>query len=200
MASPIDFYFDFSSPYGYVASRLVEGLAQRTGREIQWRPMLIGAVMKITGQPALIDIPMKGTYARRDFERTARYYKVPFRLPDPFPIGTVPAVRAFYWTHNRDPAQARSLAKALLSAFFVDGREIGSAEGVVAVARATGLDGGALAAALGDPALKERTRQAVEAAVALGVFGSPYFIVDGEPFWGVDRMPMLEEWVRRGGW
>jgi len=56
------------------------------------------------------------------------------------------------------------------------------------------------AGALGDPALKERTRQAVEASVALGVFGSPYFIVDGEPFWGVDRIPMLEEWVRRGGW
>lgn len=63
-----------------------------------------------------------------------------------------------------------------------------------------GADGASLAAALEDPAVKERARKEVDAAIAAGVFGSPYFVVDGEPFWGVDRMPMLEDWVRRGGW
>ena len=65
---------------------------------------------------------------------------------------------------------------------------------------AGGIDGAALKTALEDPALKERARKEVDDAIAKGVFGSPYFMVDGEPFWGVDRMPMLEEWVRRGGW
>ena len=68
------------------------------------------------------------------------------------------------------------------------------------VAQAAGVDRAALASGLEDPAVKELAKQKVDAAIARGVFGSPFFIVDGEPFWGVDRMPMLEDWVRRGGW
>jgi 2-hydroxychromene-2-carboxylate isomerase len=71
---------------------------------------------------------------------------------------------------------------------------------VIGIAGGLGIDAAALAAALGDPAVKERAKTAVDAAISSGVFGSPYFIVDGEPFWGVDRMPMLEEWILRGGW
>jgi 2-hydroxychromene-2-carboxylate isomerase len=71
---------------------------------------------------------------------------------------------------------------------------------VVAIASSLGIDGDALATALEDPALKDRTKREVEAAMARGVFGSPFFVIDGEPFWGVDRMPMAEEWVRTGGW
>ena len=71
---------------------------------------------------------------------------------------------------------------------------------VVEVAKSAGIDAAALAAALADPAVKERAKAEVDAALARGVFGSPYFIVDGESFWGTDRIPMLEDWVKRGGW
>ena len=54
--------------------------------------------------------------------------------------------------------------------------------------------------ALDDPAVKERAKREVDAAIAAGVFGSPFFVVDGEPFWGCDRMSMVEEWIRTGGW
>jgi 2-hydroxychromene-2-carboxylate isomerase len=199
-ASPIDFYFEFSSPYGYIASQLADEFERRVGRALTWRPMLLGPVFKITGQPPLVDIPMKGEYSKRDFARSARLHKVPYRHPEKFPIGTVAAIRAFYWVHDRDARQARVLAKALYRAFFVEGRDIGLPATVVEVARGEGIDGAALAAALEDPALKERARREVEAAIAAGVFGSPFLIVDGEPFWGVDRMPMAEDWIRTGGW
>ena len=68
---PIDYYFEFSSPYGYIASRLVDGLGERTGREVRWRPFLLGPVFKQTGQAPLVQVPMKGEYSRHDFERTA---------------------------------------------------------------------------------------------------------------------------------
>ena len=71
---------------------------------------------------------------------------------------------------------------------------------VLEIAKSVGLDTDALANALEDPALKERAKREVDAAIAAGVFGSPFFIVDGEPFWGVDRLPMLEQWVAKGGW
>ena len=197
---PIDFYFEFSSPYGYIAANLAEGLEQRTGRQVHWRPMLLGPVFKLTGSPPLVDVPLKGDYAKRDFPRIARLHQIPYNHPAKFPIGTVAAVRAFYWVADRDPMQARALAKALYRAYFVDGTDIGPADAVVGIARSVGVDGAALAAALEDPAVKDRAKREVEAAIAAGVFGSPYFIVDGEPFWGTDRIAMLEDWIRTGGW
>jgi 2-hydroxychromene-2-carboxylate isomerase len=198
--SPIDFYFEFSSPYGYIAANLAEELEKRTGRAVTWRPMLLGPVFKITGQPPLVAIPLKGEYSKRDFPRTARLHKIPYNHPEKFPIGTVAALRAFYWVHDRDPMKARELAKALYRAYFVDGVDIGPAPAVVEVARTAGVEAEALSAALEDPAIKERAKREVDAAVARGVFGSPFFIVDGEPFWGCDRIPMLEDWIRTGGW
>jgi 2-hydroxychromene-2-carboxylate isomerase len=199
-ADPIDFYFEFSSPYGYIASELAEEAEKRIGRPMTWRPILLGPVFKVTGQAPLVDIPMKGEYSKRDFTRSARMHNVPFRYPDKFPIGTVAAVRAFYWTHDQDPAKARALAKALYRAYFAENRDITAPATVVEIARATGIDGEALARALEDPAVKDRAKREVDGAIAAGVFGSPFFIADGEPFWGVDRLPMLEEWIKRGGW
>jgi 2-hydroxychromene-2-carboxylate isomerase len=196
----IDFYFEFSSPYGYIASQLAEDFEKRVGRELRWRPILLGPVFKITGQPPLVEIPMKGEYSKRDFLRSARMHQVPYKHPAKFPIGTVAALRAFYWVTDRDPALARTLAKALYKAFFVDGIDISAPPTVIAIATDVGVDATQLAAALEDPALKERAKKEVDAAIAANVFGSPFFIVDGEPFWGVDRMPMMEQWIRTGGW
>lgn len=198
--APVDFYFEFSSPYGYIASRLAEDLERRIGRPLRWRPILLGPIFKLTGQAPLTQLPMKGPYAQKDFSRTARLHKLPYRHPDKFPIGTVAACRAFYWMHDRDPAAARALAKALYGAYFEKNRDIGAAPVLIEVAREAGFDAAALSAAIEDPAVKERMKSEEDAAIAAGVFGSPFFIADGEPFWGVDRMPMLEHWVRSGGW
>ena len=198
--APVDFYFEFSSPYGYIASRLAEDLEQRIARPLRWRPILLGPIFKLTGQAPLTQLPMKGPYAQKDFSRTARLHKLPYRHPDKFPIGTVGACRAFYWMHDRDPAAARTLAKALYGAYFEDNRDISATPILLEVAREAGFDAQALSAAIEDPAVKERMKSEEDAAIAAGVFGSPFFIADGEPFWGVDRIPMLEQWVRSGGW
>jgi 2-hydroxychromene-2-carboxylate isomerase len=198
--APVEFWFEFSSPYGYIASSLVPEFERRTGRSVAWKPFLLGPVFKANGQVPLVDVPMKGDYSRRDFLRSARFHGVPFALPPKFPIGTVAAVRAFYWAESRDPPAAKALAAALYAAYFVEGRDIGDPAIVVEVGGKAGLDSAALAAGLQDPAIKERAKQEVDAAIARGIFGSPFFIVDGEPFWGCDRLPMVEEWIHRGGW
>jgi 2-hydroxychromene-2-carboxylate isomerase len=197
---PVDFYFEFSSPYGYIAAELAEDFERRIGRPVKWRPILLGPVFKVTGGSPLTEIPVKGEYSKRDFPRSARLHKVAYNHPAKFPIGTVAAVRAFYWLDDRDPGKARALTRALYRAYFVDGNDISAPAAVIDVAASLGVDRAELAAALEDPAIKERAKREVEGAIAAGVFGSPFFIVDGEPFWGTDRMPMAEEWVRRGGW
>ena len=78
--------------------------------------------------------------------------------------------------------------------------DIPSPEVTVEIAGALGVDQSALAAALNDNAVKDRVKREVDAAMARGVFGSPYFVVDGEPFWGADRMDHLERWLAKGPW
>ena len=162
--------------------------------------MLLGVSFKATGSEPLMNIPLKGDYSRRDLARTARLQGVPFAIPEPFPFMSVAACRAFYWLDDRDPGKARALAKALYRAAFAEGRVISDARGVIAVARALGIDGGALAAALEDPAIKQRLRDVVDDTVAREIFGSPYFVVDGEPFWGNDRLDQIDRWLATGGW
>ena len=200
MANPIDFYFDFSSPYGYLASTRIEAIAAKHGRGVTWRPHLLGAVFKVTGQQPLAAIPIKGGYAAHDLARSARLLKVPFKLPTKFPVGATAPSRAFYWVNDKDPALAKRLAQALYHAYFAEDRDISSPEVTVDVATQTGVERAALDRALNDPAVKERLRTEVEAAIARGVFGSPYIIVDGEPFWGSDRLDQVEQWLETGGW
>ncbi len=200
MAAPIDFYFDFSSPYGYIAAKLVDGIAAKHGREVTWRPMLLGPVFKVVGTQPLVNQPLKGEYSKHDFPRMARFHGLPFTLPEKFPVGALAAGRAFYWLHDRDPKLAKKYAHAVYDAFFAQGRDISDPAVALAIAKESGADTAALEPALADPAVKERLKTEVDAAIAKGVFGSPYFVVDGEPFWGVDRLPMLDAWLARGGW
>lgn len=198
MTAAIDFYFDFSSPYGYLAAQKIDALAATHGRGVTWRPFLLGVVFKTTGMAPLPQIPLKGDYSKRDFERSARFHGIPFRLPSAFPIGTVAATRAFYWQASKDASRAVAFAQALYRAYFVDDVDISKADNVLKTAAGLGLDAAALRAGLDDPAIKELARNEVDAALARGVFGSPYLIVDGEPFWGVDRFDQLERWLARG--
>ncbi|WP_366556067.1 2-hydroxychromene-2-carboxylate isomerase [Aquibaculum sediminis] len=196
----LDFYFDFSSPYGYLAAMQIEKLAAKHDRKVAWKPFLLGAVyQKIGGEP-LVNVPMKGEYSRRDMERCAREIGVPLTFPQAFPFASVAACRAVYWQQGDDPTAAGDLVTALYRKAFAEGGDISSAEGVLAVAEGQGIDRAALSQALQEPAIKQRFKQEVEAALERGVFGSPFIFVDDEPFWGSDRLEMVDRWLSRGGW
>src|SRR5688572_2609033 len=128
MRPPIDFYFDFSSPYGYFAATKIEAIAARHGREVTWRPILLGVVFKVSGQQPLPSIPLKGEYTKRDLDRFARLLGIPFKLPAKFPIAGQTPSRAFYWLSERDARAAKKLALALFHAYFASGLDISSPE------------------------------------------------------------------------
>ena len=198
MPSPLDFYFDYSSPYGYLAAMKIDDLAAKYGRSVNWKPILLGAVFKVTGAQPLPTLPLKGDYAKRDIARSARFYDIPIKFPSKFPIASQAPSRAFYWVNDRDPALARKLAKTLYRAYFVDDRDISSPEVTADIAATLGLKRDEVLAALNDPAIKDRLKNEVDAAIKLGVFGSPYIVADGEPFWGMDRLDQLERWLAKG--
>ncbi|MBF0355052.1 MAG: 2-hydroxychromene-2-carboxylate isomerase [Alphaproteobacteria bacterium] len=201
MTDAIDFYFDFSSPYGYFARHGVDALAARTGRDIVWKPIMIGSAFKASGNQPLMSQPLKGPYSVHDWERMGRLYNIPWQLPDPFPIAALAPARAFYWIEaTRDTEVARNYAMAVFDTYFGKGIDISSREVAADLGQLHGIPRAQLLKAIDDPIWKGRLKEETDKAIARGVFGSPFFIVDGEAFWGFDRIPMLEEWIRRGGW
>lgn len=199
MSEPITFYFDFSSPYSYIAAEVIDAVAARQGRTVAWRPMLLGVIFQKTGQPLLVDVPLKGEYSLRDFARSARYHGVPFSFPAKFPVSGVSAARGYYWLLGQDEALARAFAQAVLRAYWLAGRDIADLAVLQDIGSGLGIDAAALAAGIALPGIKDRLRAETEGALAHGVCGAPFFIVDGEPFWGADRLPQIERWLETGG-
>ncbi len=198
-AAPIVFRFDFSSPYSYYASEKIDALAERFGRKVLWRPVLLGAIFKQLGTVPTIRQPGMHDYSLRDIARSARFLDVPFRMPTRFPVATQVAARAYYWIHDQDCALARDFAHATFRAYFAESCDISEPPKVLRIAARLGVDPVALSSAVENPAMKERLRVETDAAMKAGMFGAPWITVDGESFWGADRLPQLERWLETGG-
>jgi len=199
MAADLDFYFDFSSPYGYFAAMRIDELAAKYGRKVKWHPLLLGAVFKVSGCAPLTTVPLKGEYSIHDFQRTARFHGIDFNFPSVFPIASQSAARAVLWLQaNAGEDKASSFAKAVYRAFFVEGKDISDLATLQAVMTQQDLNAAQLTEAINQPAVKEQLKHEVEQAVKQGVFGSPYIVVDGEPFWGFDRFDQLEATLKNG--
>ena len=194
----IDFYFDFSSPYSYIASEWIEALAARHGRTVAWRAMLLGATFQVTDIKSPVSYPLKREYSLLDFERSARFAGVPLKMPSKFPIATQNAARLFYWLQADDEARAVAWARHCLRALFARGVDLSDALALQTLGAEFGIAAGQAEAVWSDPQWKAALRAANDAAIALGVFGAPYFIIDGEPFWGNDRRAQIERWLEMG--
>lgn len=199
MSAAIDFWFDFSSPYAYMMSERIDALAAKHGRKVKWRPFLLGAVFKHTGSVPMPSQPLKGEYSKNDLLRSARFLGLPCRMPDAFPISTHQACRVFYWLESRNPQLAHDFAQAVFRAYFTENRDISQVDVLQDIGEKLGIERDAVVAATGDDAVKNHLREVCEAAIAGGVFGAPYVVIDGEPFWGVDRLPQIERWLETGG-
>jgi len=129
----------------------------------------------------------------------ARFHSVEFKMPPVFPIPAQAPSRVVLWAKQKSPADGARLAKALYRAFFVEGRDISKPDIAAEVAGEQGLDAAQARAAIDDPAIKDALKREVDGAIGAGVFGSPFVVIDGEPFWGLDRFDQAERWLREGG-
>jgi len=194
----IEFYFDFSSPYSYIASEWITDLAMRHGRTVRWHAILLGATFQAAELKSPVSHPLKREYSLHDFARSARMAGVPMVMPSPFPISTQNAARLFWWLDAQDPQRAAAWAHAGLRAYFTRNIDLSRPEALAALAAEFGVNAGQAAAVCADPVWKDKLRQENDAAIAAGVFGAPFFLIDGEPFWGNDRQQQMERWLSPG--
>jgi 2-hydroxychromene-2-carboxylate isomerase len=200
--SPLHFYFDFISPFGYFASLRIEALAAKHGRTVQWHSMLLGvSVLKVMGLKPLLDTPLKGNYIRRDAKRYMRRHGLQMQRDLDAPVMDPRAAgRAFNWVKHHRPELAAPLAHTIYHAYWAEGRDLSTAESVAAIALPAGIDSTWLLAGIQSDEAGQLLRSAVDGSLKLGVFGSPTVVVDGEPFWGVETFDLLDEWLAIGGW
>lgn len=200
MAGSIDFYFDFASPYAFLASLRIGSLAAKHDRTVFWRPILLGAVFKVSGSSPNMSIPLRGDYLRRDMLRCARLQGVPMRIPAVMPLHSLAPARAFYWLEQHQSDLAIPFARTVFADHWLDGGNPGTEEAVGRLASGMGLDPQAILEGCRDQAIKDRLRAVTDEAIARGVFGAPFIFVDDEPFWGADRLGDVDRWLETGGW
>jgi 2-hydroxychromene-2-carboxylate isomerase len=200
MSNSIDFYFDFYSPYGYLASLRIDEIAARHGCRVNWKPFMLGATFSITGHQALTNTPMMSEYVLLDMKRSARLQGANIQMPEDFPKAALSCSRAFYYLVDEQPEAAVALAKAIYRAIFDEGRDGTDIDVIAELASGLGIDAKTLVPALQDQSIKDRLKAETQAAIDRGVFGSPFIFVGDEPFWGNDRLDQLDRWLETGGW
>lgn len=190
MPQTIEFFWDPASTYSYLAATQIEAFARQHDATVVWKPFLIGKAFEATGNKMPAAIPAKAKYMFKDVMLWARYYQVPFAMPKLFPLNSVLASRVAI------AAADVSLTLALLKAYWVEGQDLSQPEVLAAIIKSHGGDAEALLAAAGSQPVKDVLRANTEDAIARGVFGAPTFFINGQMFWGNDRLPLMAAYLK----
>ena len=190
MSRKVEFFFDVGSPASYLAWTQLEGIAQRTNAKIIWRPMLLGAVFQATGNASPAVVPAKGAYMLKDLQRFSNIYGVPFNFNPFFPLNTMHLMRGA--TAYLEEPEFQTYLAAIFNALWSEQLNMESPEVVAEVLTKAGIDVTDFMARISETEVKERLKDTTEEAVARGVFGAPSFFVNGEMFFGQDRLSFVE--------
>ena len=193
----IDFFYEFASSYSYITALRIAPVAKAAGVTVRWRPFLLGPIFKAQGwdtSPFNL-YPAKGRYMVRDCERQCGELGLAFRLPEPFPQNTLLAARVALV--GLAEGWGEDFSRAVYSAEFAEGRNIGDPAVVADIVQTLGHDSAATLARAQSDEIKGRLRAQTEEAQRLGIFGAPNFIARGELFWGNDRLEQALDFVKR---
>jgi 2-hydroxychromene-2-carboxylate isomerase len=189
MRGEMEFWFDFASTYSYVAAMRVEAAAARVGARVLWRPFLLGPIFAeqqgIKDSPFNVN-PVRGRYMWRDLERLCAKYGLPWRKPSVFPRNSTLAARVAIM--GAEEPWGPEFVRAVFSANFARDQDISSRAVLEEVLTQVGMDAQGVLTRAEAPENKPRLREQTTRAAQLGIFGAPDFIVNGELFFGQDRL------------
>jgi 2-hydroxychromene-2-carboxylate isomerase len=189
MSRTVSFYFDYLSPYAYLAWQCLPEVTEPRGVTIVPRPVLFAGLLNHWGQLGPAEIPPKGRHVGRDTRRFAALRGIPLSSPRYHPFRPLTALRASLAIVSGD--RQSDVISALFKAGWADGIDLGSTDDIRDALDRAGLDGQRLVAAAAEPKAKDTLRSETEAAIGRGVFGIPTMMVGDELFWGLDQLPYI---------
>jgi 2-hydroxychromene-2-carboxylate isomerase len=190
----IELFFDFVSPYSYLAWTQSRALGERVGHDIEPRPVLLAGILNALGTQGPAEVPPRRAYAVKDFIRAAHRAGVTLVLPPTHPFNPLVALRVAALDLDREVR--RRIVDALFGSAWRTGAGIEGSEGVGAALREAGIDPTPLLARASTPDAKDRLRHNTEEAIARGAFGVPTMFVEGEMFFGFQSFPEIEAYAR----
>lgn len=189
MANQVDYYFDVGSPATYLSWTQMKKLAEATGAEINYKPMLIGGLFKAIGNSSPITVPAKGKWLFSDLTRFAKRYEVPFVMNDNFPVNTLYLMRGL--TGYLEDERFLALADGIFDGMWVSNKNMNEPEVIGAIVSDAGIKPDAFMAKINEPEVKQRLIDVTSEAESRGAFGAPTFFVGDEMFWGQDRLDFV---------
>jgi 2-hydroxychromene-2-carboxylate isomerase len=186
-APVVEFYYDYASPWAYLASEILERALP--GVPVELKPVYLRGFPQFrTG------VPWDGkrlAYIAADLRRCAAQWEVPMTINSAFPVNGIHMLRGALWLKEHLPERFGAYHRAMFRATWRDDRPVTGRDVVIELAGALGVDATAFAAGLDDPAIKERLRAETDSVQARGAFGVPSFFLGGELYFGHDRMDYL---------
>ena len=195
----IEFFFDCSSPWTYLAFHNIQPLAKELGVEIAWRPILVGGIFN-TINPSVYasretPVPQKASYLKKDLADWARSTGLAIKiLPTVFPVNSVKAMRGCVWL-GKDMVP---FARAVFETYWGDDKDISQDAVLTDICKANGIDTEKFLAGIGEQAVKDQLKANTDEVIARGGFGSPTIYVDKtDMYFGNDRLPLIREAILR---
>jgi 2-hydroxychromene-2-carboxylate isomerase len=194
MAKKLEFFYDCSSPWTYLAFSRIEEIVRRHDAELVWKPILVGGVFNAVN-PSVYEsrerpVKAKAHYHHKDLQDWAHFYGLKIVQPSVFPVNSVKAMRGAFVAHEHGKISPYS--RRVFESYWGEDRDIGKDEVLREIVRATGLDEAEFFAKIASPEYKEKLRADTEELIGRGGFGSPTIFVDGSMFFGNDRLILVE--------
>ncbi len=191
MPKKLEYFFDYVSPFSFLANSQLPALIERTGAELEYRPFLLGGVMKASGNSPPFSVPAKGAYTATDTGRWATHYGLSLKPNPHFPVKTVLPMRAALVMLEDGGFPA--FHEAVFQSMWCEAGNIGDTEVLRAVLEKIGADANHILGRCQEQSIKDALRKNTEEAVERGAFGAPTFYIGDEMFFGNDRLGFVEQ-------
>ena len=186
MIKPFEFYFDFGSPYSFLAHKQIRKIESDNSIKIKYIPILLGGLLKLAGIKANADIPIKGKYMIKDCKLWAEKNQITFKFNNYFPINTLNLMRSAIVAEKKNFAE--NFINKVFDAIWKDGLNLNDDLIIEKLLKNLDINPKSFLLEATEPAIKTELKKRTEDAFKMGIFGAPTFVVNNKIFWGQDRI------------
>ncbi|MGH7891090.1 MAG: 2-hydroxychromene-2-carboxylate isomerase [Thermodesulfobacteriota bacterium] len=194
MGKKVEFYYDFSSPYTYIASTRIEKICEDNGAGLEWKPFLLGGLFNDTGVKPAIEINNKFAYIKLDTQDSARHYGAEFKFPAIFPLNSVKSMRGAFAASEK--GKLAEYNHEMFRLYWTEGRDLSKDDVLKEAVAGAGLDPEWFIARIAEQDIKDRLREETSKAAARGAFGAPTIFIGEKMFWGNDRLDYADNFLK----